>query len=82
MPVCGLNHLMKKSLLVKKTVITLLIILLAGYLTLSSGITQNLGSYVYVDIRFLSWQAMAVILFSSTFLGWFGCYLSLKQILK
>ncbi len=58
------------------------IILLAGYLTLSSGIAQNLGSYVYVDIRFLSWQAMVVILFSSTFLGWFGCYLSLKQILK
>ncbi|MCG8635668.1 MAG: permease-like cell division protein FtsX [Desulfobacterales bacterium] len=57
-------------------------ILLAGYLALSSGITQNLGSYVYLDIRFLSWQAMAVILFSSTFLGWFGCYLSLKQILK
>ncbi len=57
-------------------------LLLAGYLTLSSGITQNLGSYVYMDIRFLSWQATAVILFSSTFLGWFGCFLSLKQILK
>ncbi|MDD9301918.1 MAG: ABC transporter permease [Desulfobacter sp.] len=57
-------------------------ILLAGYMTLSSGITQNIGSYVYVDIRFLSWQALGVILFSSTFLGWFGCFLSLKQILK
>ncbi|WDP91305.1 MAG: ABC transporter permease [Desulfobacter sp.] len=57
-------------------------LLLAGFLTLSSGITRNLGSYVYMDIRFLSWQAMAVILFSSTFLGWFGCFLSLKQILK
>lgn len=59
-----------------------LLILLAGFTALSSGITQNLGSYVYIDIRFLSWQAMAVIMFSSTFLGWFGCYLSLKQILK
>lgn len=57
-------------------------ILSAGYLTLSSGITQNLGSYVYLDIRFLSWPAMIVILLSSTFLGWFGCFLSLKQILK
>ncbi|MCG8616674.1 MAG: permease-like cell division protein FtsX [Desulfobacterales bacterium] len=57
-------------------------ILLAGYLTLSSGIAQNIGAYVYVDIRFLSWQAMALILSSSTFLGWFGCYLSLKQILR
>lgn len=59
-----------------------MIILLAGYLTLASGISQNLGSYVYIDIRFLSWQAMAVILFSSTFLGWFGCFISLRQILK
>ncbi len=57
-------------------------ILLAGYLALSSGIKYNLGSYVYLDIRFLSWQALTVILFSSTFLGWFGCFLSLKQILK
>ena len=59
-----------------------MIILLAGYLTLSSGIYRNLGAYVYLDIHFLSWQAMAIILFSSTFLGWFGCFISLKQILK
>lgn len=59
-----------------------ILILLAGYYTLAAGISQNLGAYVYLDIRFLSWPAMAVILFSSTFLGWFGCYLSLRQILK
>ena len=59
-----------------------LLILLAGYLTLSSGIAQNLGAYVYLDIRFLSVKAIGVILFSSTFLGWFGCFLSLKQLLK
>lgn len=59
-----------------------ILILLAGYYTLLSGITQNLGSYVYLDIRFLSLPAMGIILSSSTFLGWFGCYLSLKQILK
>jgi len=59
-----------------------LVILLAGYLTISSGIAENLASYVYTDIRFLSVKAILIILFSSTFLGWFGCYLSLKQILK
>ena len=59
-----------------------ILILLAGYLALSSGMAENPGSYVYVDIRFLSWQAVAIILFSSTFLGWFGCFISLKQILK
>jgi cell division transport system permease protein len=59
-----------------------ILILLAGYYTLLSGITQNLGSYVYLDIRFLSFPAMGIILFASTFLGWFGCYLSLKQILR
>lgn len=58
-----------------------IVILLTGYLTLSSGISQNLGAYVYLDIHFLSWPAVAIILFSSTFLGWFGCFISLKQIL-
>ncbi|MCP4719427.1 MAG: FtsX-like permease family protein [Desulfobacteraceae bacterium] len=57
-------------------------ILLVGYLTISSGIAENLAAYVYTDIRFLSVKAILIILFSSTFLGWFGCYLSLKQILK
>ena len=59
-----------------------MVILLAGYQTLLSGIAQNLGAYVYLDIRFLSFPAIGIILFSSTFLGWFGCFLSLKQILK
>jgi cell division transport system permease protein len=57
-------------------------ILLVGYLAISSGIAENLTAYVYTDIRFLSVKAILIILFSSTFLGWFGCYLSLKQILK
>jgi len=59
-----------------------LVILLGGYVTISSGIAENLAAYVYTDIRFLSVKAILIILFSSTFLGWFGCYLSLKQILK
>ena len=59
-----------------------LAILLIGFLTISSGITHNLASYVYFDIQFLSIKTIVVIIFGSTFLGWFGCYLSLKQILK
>ncbi len=59
-----------------------LCILLFTYVTVSSGITQSLASYLYFDIRFLSVKMIAIIIFASTFLGWFGCYLSLKQILK
>ena len=59
-----------------------LAVLLALYLTISTGITQTLASYVYFDIRFLSVKIILLIIFGSTFLGWFGCYLSLKQILK
>jgi cell division transport system permease protein len=59
-----------------------LLILLSVFLTVSSGISRGLGTYVYLDLRFLSVGAMGLILFSSTFLGWFGCYLSLKQIVK
>ncbi len=56
--------------------------LLITYLTVSSGITQSLASYVHFDIQFLSFKMVLFIIFSSTFLGWFGCYLSLKQIFK
>ncbi|WP_299981429.1 permease-like cell division protein FtsX [Desulfobacula sp.] len=56
--------------------------LLITYMMVSSGITQSLASYVYLDIQFLSVKMVMFIIFSSTFLGWFGCYLSLKQIFK
>ena len=59
-----------------------LTILLITYILISSGITQSFSSYVYFDIRFLSIRTILLIIFGSTFLGWFGCYLSLKQILK
>ena len=59
-----------------------LIILFITYLMVSSGISRNLSSYVYLDIRFLSVKMILMIIFGSTFLGWIGCYLSLKQILK
>lgn len=59
-----------------------LIILFATYLMISSGISQNFATYVYFDIHFLSFKTILLIIFGSTFLGWFGCFLSLKQILK
>jgi len=59
-----------------------LVILLATYLMISSGATQSLSPYIYFDIRFLSIKTIILIIFVSTFLGWFGCYLSLKQILR
>jgi cell division transport system permease protein len=59
-----------------------LVVLLIAYLTVSSGITQSLAAYVYFDIRFLSPKIIVLIVAGSTFLGWFGCYLSLKQILR
>jgi cell division transport system permease protein len=59
-----------------------LVILLVTYLMISSGATQSLSSYIYFDIRFLSIKTIILIIFVSTFLGWFGCYLSLKQILR
>jgi cell division transport system permease protein len=59
-----------------------LVILVAAFFTVSSGIAQSLGGSFFLDIRFLSVKAMGLVLFASTFLGWFGCYLSLKQILK
>ncbi|MFN2357793.1 MAG: permease-like cell division protein FtsX [Desulfotignum sp.] len=59
-----------------------LLILMAAFLTISAGISGNLGAYVYLDIRFLSIKAMGLIILASTFLGWFGCYLSLRQMLQ
>ncbi len=59
-----------------------LLILMAAFLAISSGISGNVSAYVYLDIRFLSIKAMGIIILASTFLGWFGCYLSLRQILK
>jgi cell division transport system permease protein len=59
-----------------------LVILLITYLLFSSGMTQGVSSYIYFDVRFLSIKTIILIIFVSTFLGWFGCYLSLKQILR
>ncbi len=56
--------------------------LLGVFLTASPGLEQNLALFVPLEIRFLSMESILIIIVSSTFLGWFGCYLSLKQILK
>ncbi|MCP3898644.1 MAG: ABC transporter permease [Desulfobacteraceae bacterium] len=62
--------------------ITGLIVLLISYLSLSSGVNDAVASYMFVDIQFLSFKYILIIISGSTFLGWFGCYISLKQLLK
>ncbi len=57
-------------------------ILWIAYMAILSGITQNFGTNVYFDIKFLSIKTILLIISGSTFSGWFGCYISLKQILK
>ncbi len=59
-----------------------LLILFAAYLALCPGISRSMGDSFHLDIRFLSFTAMGGIWVVSTFLGWFGCYLSLRQLLK
>ncbi len=59
-----------------------LLILMICFFAVSSGISESLASYVFIDIRFLSLTTIGIIILSSTFLGWFGCYLSLRQLLK
>lgn len=58
-----------------------LLILYISFLIISSNIEQNFSSYV-VDIRFLSGKSILWILIYSIFVGWLGCFLSLKQFLK
>jgi cell division transport system permease protein len=58
-----------------------LIALYIGYLAISANIERNFSSYV-VHIRFLSWDVVLWIIVYSIFVGWLGCFLSLKQFLK
>lgn len=59
-----------------------LLLLYIAYLVMGSGISQSMGDLFPADIRFLSFGAMAGLWAASTFLGWFGCYLSLKRLLR
>ncbi len=51
------------------------------FIFISSNIEQDLYSGLFT-IRFLSLWAFFGIIFCSMFIGWLGCYLSLKQFLK
>jgi len=55
--------------------------LLLAFLFVSSNIGYGLTTYIS-HIRFLSPLLSIAIVFSSMFVGWLGCYLSLKQFLK
>ena len=58
-----------------------IIILYIAYLIIASNLEQNFASYV-VNIKFLSPGAVLQIIIYSIFVGWLGCFLSLKQFLK
>ncbi len=59
-----------------------LVLLAAAYAVLSPGVNETVSSYMFVDLRFLSFKNILVIIAGSTFLGFFGCYISLKQLLR
>ncbi len=58
-----------------------LAVLFVGFLLLSSSMERGISPGLFA-IRFLSTGAFCGIILSSTFVGWIGCYLSLKQFLK
>lgn len=51
------------------------------FMFISSNVDKGLTSSLFA-IRFLSWDAFLGILICSMFVGWMGCFLSLKQFLK
>ena len=51
------------------------------FVFISSNVDKSLTSSLFA-IRFLSWEAFLGILICSMFVGWMGCFLSLKQFLK
>lgn len=51
------------------------------FMFISSNVDKGLTSSLFA-IRFLSWKAFLGILICSMFVGWMGCFLSLKQFLK
>ena len=57
-------------------------ILLIIFLVISLNLQESAASYMLFDIHFLSVKYWVTIIFGSAFLGWLGCYLSLKQFLK
>ena len=51
------------------------------FMVISSNVDKSVTSSLFA-IRFLSWKAFLGILICSMFVGWVGCFISLKQFLK
>ncbi|MCF8067591.1 MAG: permease-like cell division protein FtsX [Desulfobacterales bacterium] len=51
------------------------------YVIIATNISQGFAVGL-IQIKFLSIQASGVVLIGSTFAGWLGCYISLRQLLK
>jgi cell division transport system permease protein len=51
------------------------------FMFISSNMDKSLTSSLFA-IRFISWKAFLGILICSMFVGWMGCFISLKQFLK
>ncbi len=51
------------------------------FLLISANVQQDFSADLF-HIRFLPPSIFAAVIFSSMFMGWLGCYLSLKQYLK
>jgi cell division transport system permease protein len=58
-----------------------LFVLLTAYVSVTSNIDQGITSGAF-NITFFSYTHMLAIIASSMFVGWLGCFLSLKHILK
>jgi len=58
-----------------------LVVLFFTFIYVSSSVEQDF-SFNLLNIRFLSPGIIFLIIIGSMFVGWFGCYLSLKQYLK
>ena len=56
-------------------------VLFVVFVLISSNFQQNL-SFGLFQARFLTMEMTLGILVGSMFVGWLGCYLSLKQFLK
>ncbi len=58
-----------------------LIVLFILFVSITSNIDQSITSGAF-QIRFFPYDVMLIILISSMFVGWLGCFLSLKHIIK
>ena len=58
-----------------------LAILFVLYVIIATNISQGFAVGL-IQVKFLSIQSSGVVLIGSTFAGWLGCYISLRQLLK